>query len=128
MQTQLRARFLADSTISTNCGTRVDWSERPQGKPLPAITLEIVLGQRDQTMDGLQATQGPDIQIDCWAETRAMAVTLREAAIALIAATATQGGVRFRGASDIRHSGMVEKTDSGVIHREMIRATLWHTT
>lgn len=127
MQTQLRSRLLADSTISTNCLTRVDWNVRPQGKPLPAITLFLPNDVRDQHMGGLQTTRGPEVQVDVWAETASMAATLREAVITLLATGAVQDGVTFFAAQDIRASNMVEQVGDKIIHREMIRAAVWHT-
>jgi hypothetical protein len=128
MQTELRARLLADSTISGLVGTRVDWGVRPQGKPLPAITLILASDTRDQTMAGVQATQGPLIQIDCWAETYAATVTLREAVVALISTPATQGSSKFLGAANINAIDLPEKVDTGIVHRSVIRANIWHTT
>lgn len=128
MQAELRARLLADSTISGLAGTRVDWNVRPQGKPLPAITLALVNDRRDQTMSGLQATQGPLVQFDCWAEKYADVVSLREAVVSLLATAAVQSGVRFLGAQDIGVQDLAENTENGLVHRSIIRATVWHTT
>jgi hypothetical protein len=127
MQADLRARLLADSTIGGLVSTRVDWGVRPQGKPLPAITLTLVSDNRDQTMAGLQATQGPLIQVDCWAETYTASGILREAVVTLLATPATQGSTKFLGAAGIVTQDLPEKTDTGMVFRSMIRATVWHT-
>lgn len=127
MQSQLRARYLADSTISTNCGTRVDWNIRPQGKALPAVTIELARDVRDQHMGGLQTTRGTLIQTDVWAEDASTAATIREAIVALLAVRAVQGGVTFLGSADIDVSNTIEITDNGPVHREIIRSTVWHT-
>jgi len=128
MQTELRARLLANATISALVGTRVDWGVRPQGKPLPAITLTLVNDNRDQTMAGLQVTQGPLVQVDCWALTYAETVTLREAVVTLLATAATQGSCKFLGAQSINTLDLPESTDAGFVHRAVIRANVWHTT
>lgn len=127
MQTQLRTRLLNDATISGLVGTRVDWNVRPQGKPLPAITLYLPNDIRDQHMGGLQTTRGPEVQVDVWAETASEAATLREAVITLLATGAVQDGITFFGAQDIRASNMVEQVGDKIIHREMVRASVWHT-
>lgn len=127
METELRSRLLADGTISGLVGTRIDWGVRPQGKPLPAITLTLANDTRDQAMAGIQNTQGPLVQIDCWAEKYADTVTLREAVIALIATAATVSGVRFLAAQNINTHDLPEKTDTGIVHHSMIRANIWHT-
>lgn len=128
MQTDLRARLLANGTIAALVSTRVDWGVRPQGKPLPAITLTMVNDTRDQRMDGLETTQGPLVQIDCWADTYLTASALREAVVTLLATPATQSGTRFLGAQNINTQDLPEKTDTGMVHRAMIRANVWHTT
>lgn len=127
MQTDLRALLLANATVSANCGSRVDWGVRPQGKPLPAITLLLVSDTRDQTLGGVQTTQGPLVQVDCWAETYSAMVTLREAVITLLATPVVQSGTRFLGAQNINTQDLSEKTDTGMVFRAMIRATVWHT-
>lgn len=128
MQTDLRALLKGDTTISGLVSTRVDWGVRPQGKPLPAITLTRVVGSHDQTMSGVEITQGPLIQIDCWAETYADMAALRDAVIALIATPVVQGSTRFLGAQNIIDHDLPEDTDNGLVQRSMIRANIWHTT
>ena len=131
MQMQLRTRLKNDATISGLVGTRVDWDIRPQGKSLPAITLGEIDDPRDQHMDGLQTTRGTLVQVDCWAEKAADAVTLRDAVVSLLATSATQDGVKFLRAQDINTGTpanlAAERTDVGVVHRRVVRATVWHT-
>lgn len=128
MQTQLRTRLLNDATISALVGTRVDWGVRPQAKALPSITLILANDGRDQRLSGLQVTQGPLVQIDCWADTYADAAAMREAVVTLISTAAVQSGTRFLGAGNINTQDLPEKTDTGIVHRAMIRANIWHTT
>lgn len=128
MQQALRTRLLNDSTIGGLVGTRVDWNIRPQGKPLPAITLERVVGDHAQTMSGLQVTQGPLIQVDCWASKYTDAAALRDAVIEILTTPAVQSGVRFLGAGNVMDADSSESTDGGIVHRTMIRANVWHTT
>ena len=128
MQTQLRTRLLNDATIAGLVSSRVDWGVRPQGKPLPAITLALVNDARDQHLGGVQTTQGPLVQVDCWASTYADMANLREAVITLLATPATQSGTRFLGAQNINSVDLPESTDVGMVHRAMIRANVWHTT
>lgn len=126
MQTQLRSRLLDDGTISGQ-GTRVDWNVRPQGKPLPAITLSLISDRRDQHMGGLQRTRGSWTQIDVWADDAETLATIREALVSLLATGAVEDGITFLPAQDIEVRESVEKTDTGIVHRSMIQATVWHT-
>lgn len=128
MQQALRTRLLNDGTIGGLVGTRVDWNIRPQGKPLPAITLERVVGDHAQTMSGLQVTQGPLIQVDCWASKYTDAAALRDAVIEILTTPAVQSGIRFLGAGNVMDADSSESTDGGIVHRTMIRANVWHTT
>ena len=136
MQTQLRARLLADAAISGLVGTRIDWDIRPQGKTLPAITLSLVSDRREQHMGGLQTTRGTWVQFDVWATTAAQVATLRDAIVGLIATGATQDGITFFGAQNIdagnRGLGVgettgFEETSTTIVHRGMVQATIWHT-
>jgi hypothetical protein len=125
MQTALRDRLLADATIAGLVGTRVDWDARPQGKPLPAVTLAMV-DPRDQKMDGPQATRNTIIQADCWASKAIDAHTLAEAVIAELQPAATVSGVRFLGAF-LTSTSSSEDTEIGPVYRVMVRGSIIHT-
>jgi hypothetical protein len=125
MQTALRDRLLADATIAALVGTRVDWDIRPQGKPLPAITLAMV-DNRDQKMDGPQVTRSTVIQVDCWALKAIDAHTLGEAVITELQPALTVGSVRFLGAF-LTATSSSEDTDNGLVYRVMVRGSIVHT-
>ena len=125
MQSDLRSRLLADATISGLVGTRVDWDARPQGKPLPSITLSMV-DVRDQHMGGPQATRRTVLQVDCWADKPITSHTLAEAVINELQPQADVGSTRFLGAF-LTSTSMSEDTDNGMVFRVMVRGDLWHT-
>lgn len=130
MQTQLRARLLADATIAALVGTRVDWDHRQQASGLPAITMSLVTDRREQHMGGLQVTRGTWVQFDCWAEKASHAAQLREAIVSLIVTRAVENGVTFFPATNIDtapRASQVEQVDTGIVHRGMVQATIWHT-
>lgn len=127
MESELRARLLADGTIAGLVGTRVDWNTRPQGKPLPAITLMTPSDTRDQHMEGFQVTRDPLVQIDVWTLKMADRETLREAVIAALAPAATVGSVSFLRAQDVSHADMSEMTEEGTVRRSRIQLRAWHT-
>jgi hypothetical protein len=116
MQAALRSRLLADPTIAGLVGQRVDWGLRPQGKPLPAITLTLVPTPRGYHMDGPQATQIHRVQIDCWAESYKAASDLRDAVIAEL----EPANASFFASFVERSADMPERTDTGVIYRAML--------
>ena len=113
MKTALRSRLLADATISGLVGTRIDWGLRPQGKPLPAITLTLLPTPRDYHMGGAQHTQHYLVQIDCWAASYASAEAVRQAVIAEMEPASGS----FQGSFVQRDHDMPERTETGEIHR-----------
>jgi hypothetical protein len=125
MQQALRTRLLNDATIAGLVGTRIDWDARPQGKPLPAITLAMV-DTRDQHMGGPQVTRSSIIQVDCWASKANDAHTLADAVIAELQPALTVSGIRFLGAF-LTATSMSEDTDNGLVYRVMVRGSISHT-
>ena len=133
MKTQLRTRFLNDATISGLIATRMDWGARPQGKPLPAGTLNVIVDRREQHMGGLQATRGTWVQIDFFAEgapAEALATlgSLIEAAVELLATPAVVDGVTFLGAADITDRSVPAiSTGTNPVYQAQVEAIIWHT-
>lgn len=80
-QEALRARLLADSPLATLVSTRIDWLERPQGKPLPAVTLQSISDGREQHMKGFEGLQPKRVQYDVWGDTFASVRAVVEALI-----------------------------------------------
>jgi hypothetical protein len=109
----LRARLLADGTISGLVGTRIDWGLRPQGMPLPAITLTLIPTPRDYHMGGAQRTQHYLVQIDCWASSYASADAVRQAVIAELEPASGS----FQGSFVQRDHDMPERIETSEIHR-----------
>lgn len=125
VEIDLRARLLADGTIAGIVGTRIYWKLRPQGSALPAIVLGTVNGARDQHFEGAIDAQGNRIQFDCLASTKSVAVNLRNAVIAEVELPATVGDTEFQGGFVNLYRDTAEDTASGVVHTEMVDATLW---
>jgi hypothetical protein len=132
MQTQLRARLLADPAITVPDAS-ISWGQRAQGSALPAITLNIISDRRDQHMGGFQTTRGTWVQFDIYAdgspaEAQLTMSTLREAIIDLIATAATQGGVTFLSATGINPRDVpATATGTGPVHQAQVEAIIWHT-
>lgn len=124
MKTALRSRLLADGTIAGLVGTRVDWGLRPQGKPLPAISLTMIPTPRDYTMEAAQVTQIYRVQVDCWAATYASADAVRQAVIAELEPASGS----FLGAFVQRDQDMPERTDAGEIHRASLDFKIIHVS
>lgn len=120
------ARLLGDEEVAALVDARVDWERLPQGSPMPAIVLTIVVDERPQTFKRFQATRGTATQIDCYAATKPGSVALRDAVLAAVVAPATIGGVRFQRAQDVSLRRNYEKREATERYREIIDLTLWH--
>ena len=112
----LRSRLLAAAPIAAFVSARVDWDERPQGKPLPAITLQTIDEPTVQHFDGIDRTQEALVQIDAWAATAADRKALKDAVIATLVPAQTQDGVRFQRGFVRTRTGS-EQTESGTVFR-----------
>lgn len=127
MQTALRTRLKNDATVASLVGTRIDWNARPQGKSLPAITLQTIHDGRPQKMSGFQVTRQTLVQVDCWGEKYADARNAAEAVIACLVPAADESGVRFLRSFVDRGMDTLEDTDNGQVHRVSIDLRVTHT-
>jgi hypothetical protein len=76
-------------------------------------------------MEGVITAQGNRIQFDCLASTKAVAVNLRNAVLAEIESTAIVGDTEFQAGFVNLYRDTAEDTAAGVVHDEMIDATIW---
>lgn len=82
MEEQLRQLLLTSSAIYAHVGSRVDWGLRPQGAALPALTLMVVSGADQATLQGTDHLSDARVQVDCWGSTYGAAKILSRAVIA----------------------------------------------
>lgn len=94
LQTALRARLLANSTVATASGSKIAWDERTG---LPAAVLSKVAPGRGWTHEGPNPLVQPRVQIDSYGSTRAQAQALADAVQAEMERTdsVTAGGWTF---------------------------------
>lgn len=111
MKTALRARLL--TALSATVGTRVDWGLRPQGKGLPAVTLNVISDPRDYHMGGADRTQQYRVQVDCYGATYAAANTVRDAVITCLEAAAGD----FQASFVMDQRDYSERLDAGEVHQ-----------
>lgn len=112
----LHARLIAAAPVAAQVADRVFWIDRPQGSELSAITLQIVIEDREQHMQGFQGRQFVTVQVDGWAETYAKAKALKEAIIAALIPPAEVDGVRFGRASVVARD-LSERTETRLLFR-----------
>lgn len=126
-QTGVRARLLANSTVSAIVGTRVDWMARPQNAALPAISLQTVSDSRPDHLKGFDGARETRVQCDCWAATYAAALALARAVIAALQPPTTITGKRFGNARVDAQRDLGENiADGSFIHRQSVDFIIWH--
>lgn len=126
-QSGVRARLLADSTVSGIVGTRIDWVNRPQKAALPAISLQTVSDPRSEHLKGFDGARETRVQCDCWAATYSAALALARAAIAALKSPATISGKKFGNARVDAQRDLGENVaDGNFIHRQSVDFIIWH--
>lgn len=93
MEEELRTILLGTGALTAIVGSRVDWSTRPQGTALPAVTLHVVSGAEGYTLKSRDGLLKSRVQIDCWGVTYASAKTTSRAVITALSG-ARDGGFR----------------------------------
>ena len=91
MEEALRALLLANTALAALVGRRIDWLERPQGKALPAITLQVISAPRRYTFKGRAPTVTRLVQIDIWGSTYATMKAASRAAVTALDEFTTAG-------------------------------------
>lgn len=125
MQGALRARITG---ASTTAGTRVYWVDRPQTAALPAVTLQTISDPRPQHLKGFDPLRETRVQVDCWADTYAVAKTLMEAVLVAVVPENTANGIRFdRALVDSTNDGG-ERAGDKFVHRQSADLIFWWAT
>lgn len=125
MQGALRARITG---ASTTAGTRVYWVDRPQSAALPAVTLQTISDPRPQHLKGFDELRETRVQIDCWADTYAIAKALMEAVLTAVVPENTANGIRFDRALVDSTNDSGERTETKFIHRQTADLFFWWAT
>jgi hypothetical protein len=79
MRSEFRAYLLADTGVAAIVATRVSWTWREQGTPLPALVLTKTDGADDVVLEGTSGFVDGHVQADCFASTQLSATQLAKA-------------------------------------------------
>ena len=79
MQRAFRAILQGAPTVTAICGDRIDWVERLQGDPYPAILMHLIGDAAGHTLTGSDGLSIGRVQVDCYAEDHADASDLAKA-------------------------------------------------
>lgn len=113
-QAALRTLLLADGPLAALVSTRIDWVERPQGKALPAVTLQCIADAHDQNLKGFEDLQPARVQYDVWADSYSDAAAVKNALIAAaVPAHEGNGHIFARAMVDLPPRDLPERLSSG---------------
>lgn len=106
MQEALRAKLIADATVTSLVTSRIYWVTRPQNSSMPAIVLQTISDGRPQHLKGFDDLRDTRVQVDCWGTTYAQAKAMAEAVINAAVPESAGNGIIFNRA-------MVDAVDDG---------------
>jgi hypothetical protein len=126
MEEVIAALLVADAGVAAIAGTRIYWSEKPQGSAWPAVVLHKITGLRDYEMDQPTGLVQARVQADCWAKTYGDAVRLSRAVNTALGGYS--GGI-IQGAFIETERQSFEKSADGAekFHRVSLDFQIWHT-
>lgn len=122
----LVARLLADPGVTALIGDRVEWDDLAPDSPLPAIMLQLISDGRTQNHDAVDAFSGDRVQVNCIARTKAEAVALSDAALAVLIPPGEQDGTVFLESFFDGGGSDAERTPTGRRNRKRTDLIIWH--
>ena len=125
-QSGVRSRLLTDAAVAAAVLTRIDWGQRPQGSPYPAIVLQTISDSRPVHLKDYQTTRSTLVQMDVYATTYAAALSIARAAIAVLKVPATVSGKVFGPSFVDSQRDTVEPSGTTNIHRQSVDFNIWH--
>lgn len=129
MQMALASRLLTDPDIAALVGTRVDWIQRKQDDPFPAIVLTTISDPRPQHLKGFEDFRETRVQADCLSLDYGEARGLAELVIDASVGSATIGSIRFLRADIDGPRDLGELLEGkGFVHRQSVDLIIRHGT
>jgi hypothetical protein len=118
LQSALYRRLSSDTAVAALVGTRIYWTNVPQGAALPYIRLQTISDPRPQHLRGYQGSRVTRVQADVFSSSYAAARSASEAVITATALPATVEGVKFGRSSATGPRDFGEDVDGlGHVHR-----------
>jgi len=130
MYQALRSRLLTGDGMAALVSNRVDWDLRPAGKPLPAITLQVITDPDEQTYEGPQVLRSTLVQMDIWAIDRATTVAIKKTALPAILPAVRMDGIRFEqsfvnDSQDTTETATVSSIGTSTVFRTRVDLRVW---
>lgn len=99
MEEAFVAYLLGSSGLTTIVSNRIDWAIRPQAEETPSILLHTISTTPSYSDDGDDGLTSSRVQVDCWANTYAIAKQAAREVTSRITgngAKFSQGGIEFQ--------------------------------
>lgn len=128
MKTALLGRLKADLALAARVGARIYWQSRPQGDPLPGITLQVISDPRPQHMKGFHDLRATRVQADVWGATEKDVAEIVELLVAAVAPEKVQGDTRFDRSFVDGGRDLPERLGDQTINRTSLDLIVHHAT
>lgn len=120
LEADVRTFLLAQPTVTALIGTRFYPLRLPQGPTFPAVTYQTIFGTSLVTHQGAADYGRRRLQLDCWAQSYAVAVAIKEAIREALLDDPGLEGTRIINDMDVPEP-------EPVIWRRMLEISIWHT-
>lgn len=122
------AELVATFTPDSNPVPRpaIFWLSRAPRSNLPAITLQMISGDRPQTYDGFQGWREPRVQMNVWASSLEQAAEVLDAAVRVLAPRETSNGIKFDAMGFENEGDSTDDTSTTTIYRTRIDLLVRH--
>jgi len=125
-EADLVARLIGAPAVAALVADRIEWDDLAADSALPAITLQVITDERPQNHDGFDDFRGTRVQLNSLARTKAQAIAVREAAIAVLVPAGEQGSTTFLRSFIDGGGSDAERTSTGRLCRERTDFIIWH--
>ena len=120
------ARLLAAPTMTALIGDRAEWDDLAPDSLMPALMLQLITDGRTQTHDGIDAFSGDRVQVNGLGRTKAEAVAVCDAAVAVLVPAGEQNGTIFLESFIDGGGSDAERTPTGRRNRKRTDLIIWH--
>lgn len=126
IEDKILAVLAADSTVTAITSTRLYVGILPQSPTYPAITIQPITYNPDNTVTGPGDLQWDRLQIDCWGETYASADALYRIAVEALNGKQFSGTGYRIGSCNVQIGGGYDYEESTRIYTRRFDIGVWY--
>jgi hypothetical protein len=120
LESNLYSLLSSDVNITAIVSARIYPVTLPQGAALPALTYSRISTTPEYTHDGAEGIARARVQIDCWAERHATALSLAQAVLGALVGATDMGVSFFENEVDLY------EPERGIYHRVLDMIVWYH--